>query len=114
MTTSGRDPVGVGPGTEMPTPAGRRTCVMEGCGRTVVARGLCRRHYDAIRTRRSQQSRRGKQPDRDHPADDLACPDDLTPLVTQLVENDARAIFMLLWRAIGNWHLQGLLEEEAS
>lgn len=42
----------------------------------------------------------------------VTCPDDLLPLVAELVELDARPIFRVLWHAIGEWHLQGLLDED--
>lgn len=41
----------------------------------------------------------------------VACPDEFVPLVAQLAENDAQALFRLLWQAIGEWHLQGILDE---
>lgn len=44
----------------------------------------------------------------------VICPRDLIPLVADVVELDARPIFQLLWRAIGNWHLLDLLNEDAS
>jgi hypothetical protein len=39
-----------------------------------------------------------------------ACPDDLIPLVTQNVEQDAATIFRILWKTIGEWHLEGILD----
>lgn len=43
-----------------------------------------------------------------------ACPDELIPLVTQVVEQDAATIFRILWRAIGEWHLEGTLDRPDS
>ena len=44
----------------------------------------------------------------------MPCPDSLVDLAAQAAENDARPLFMLLWRAIGTWHLQGLLDRETA
>lgn len=105
MTSGGRNPAGEGRGTESPSPAGR-ICDVIGCDGKHNAKGLCRPHYDRWANNRTIPAR--------HTPDRVACPDDLVPLVTRLVENDARPIFTLLWRIIGNWHLQGLLEEQSA
>jgi hypothetical protein len=100
------NPAGEGPGTETPSPAGRACDVID-CDRDHHAKGLCRLHYQ----------RWLLHPDllvRTYPTVYTLCPDDLLPFVTQVVENDARQIFQLLWRAIGDWHLLGLLEEESA
>lgn len=113
-TGSAPCPAGEGPGAEIPSPTGR-VCAIADCHRTVIARDLCRPHYDALRTRRSQASRNGSSPKPELlPPVVVQCPNDLISVVAQLAENDARPVFRLLWRAIGDWHLLGLLEEEAS
>lgn len=82
------------------------TCCRDGCDNVVIARDLCRRHYDE--TRRDRR-RKPKPP---LPPLVVLCPEDLEDLVAQAVENDARPIFRHLWRVIGEWHLAGLLDEE--
>lgn len=83
-----------------------RPCTVAGCDRTVHAKGFCVRHYQKWR-RTGVDPTADHNPPPAHPPVVVACPEDLEPLVAQLVENDARQIFTLLWRAIGNWHLQG-------
>lgn len=38
------------------------------------------------------------------------CPDELIPLVTQVVEQDAATIFRILWQIIGEWQIEGVLD----
>lgn len=126
MPPVGGSLAGEGPGTEIPSPAGHRGgCAVEGCERASFTRGWCAAHYKRWHRNGDLQAhkpihKRGARPARiPAPALDrepfvLVCPKDFEGLVAELVENDARPIFRLLWRAIGEWHLAGLLEEEAS
>jgi hypothetical protein len=89
-----------------------RLCEVKHCDRVHFAKGLCKAHYQRVREGSPNTGPIGAAVVL---ADDvfMPCPDSLLDLAAQAVENDARAVFMLLWRAIGNWHLQGLLKETA-
>lgn len=90
-----------------------RLCTEYVCNNPELARGLCRKHYDRHRAQGRQGRRTRTQSGNTRAGGPLViiCPDDLIPLVGQCAENDARAIFRVLWKTIGEWHLQGLLED---
>jgi hypothetical protein len=90
-----------------------RLCEITGCDRPHFGKGLCQGHWTRLR---NGSTKTGPLGTADVLTDDvyMPCPDSLLGLAAQAAENDARAVFMLLWRAIAHWHLQNHCEKNTA
>ncbi len=83
-----------------------RVCSIDRCGRRHHARDLCGIHYSVLR-------RGGELPESKIPRPVVVeCPDDLLPIVAQVVDIDAARLFRVCWRWLGEQHLSRM--EQAS
>jgi hypothetical protein len=88
-----------------------RRCSIAGCNRPHHAKGLCPPHYQQDLYYRSQRATQAAVRNRaraervaqrpELTAVCVVCPDDLIPLITQIVDNDAAQLFRVAWRWCG-------------
>lgn len=83
-----------------------RSCAVPTCDRPIHAKGWCMTHYRRVQAGALRPDVPIAQAAPTIVGPIVACPDELLPLVNRCVENDARPIFLELWRLIGLWHLQ--------
>lgn len=84
------------------------TCTVDGCDRETVARGWCDKHYKRWRIHGDPTHVEPRH--KPVPWTDPLTDADYSAL-RAAVDADAQAIFRVLWVVIGEWHLQGLLED---
>jgi hypothetical protein len=92
-----------------------RVCGVADCDRPHEARDLCAAHY--ARWASTGIVGEGAVATADIKTTEAftACPaGPLLELAAQAAELDARRIFRVLWRAIGEWHLAGLSDRDGA